>query len=232
MSLATAVRDKLSAPPSARRLGHEPGGTRPFAPIVEAVAGAQPPIVCELCGRSLLVGERPFRFSPDGRAYVNVCPLCKEQALELGWVSEGGPSLPVPHTERRRGLLSRFLHRPEPVEPVAQPVLRRLTPDERAMVEAADLFNASPHRRTVEGLARSLGSPRVSVVPLSGVSSEVVISVCWEISWYQYRVSFDTAQPVRLAQRGHDASELESTFTGWNAHLNEVGLIAPDLPEV
>jgi hypothetical protein len=197
------------------------------------VAGAQPPIVCALCGRSLLVGEQPFRFSPDGRAYVDVCPLCKDQALELGWMSEGGPTLPVRQAEHRRGLFSRFRHRSQPAtDPtVAPPDLRRLTSEERAIVQAADMFNASPHRRTIEGLTRSLGWPQVSIAPLSGVNSEVVITVCWEISWYQYRVSVDSSQPVRLAQRGHDPDDLEAAFRSWNAQLNDAGLIVPELAE-
>ena len=41
---------------------------------------------------------------------------------------------------------------------------------ELAIVEAADLFNATPYRRTVGGIAKSLGEPRVSIVPLSGVN--------------------------------------------------------------
>ena len=72
------------------------------------------------------------------------------------------------------------------------------------MVEAADLFNASAYRRTVGGIAKSLGEPRVSIVQLSGAKSELVVTVAWDISWYQYRVSLDSAQPVRLAERGHD----------------------------
>jgi hypothetical protein len=93
------------------------------------------------------------------------------------------------------------------------------------------MFNASPHRRTIEGLTRSLGWPQVSIAPLSGVNPEVVITVCWEISWYQYRVSVDSSQPVRLAQRGHDPEDLEAAFRTWNAQLNDVGLIVPELAE-
>jgi hypothetical protein len=196
------------------------------------VAGAQPPIVCALCGRTLLVGEQPFRFTPDGRAYVNVCALCKDQALEQGWLSEGAPSLPVRQAEHRRGIFSRFRQRSQPAEPtVAPPALRRLTNEERAIVDAADMFNASPHRRTIEGLTRSLGWPQVSIAPLSGVNPEVVITVCWEISWYQYRVSVDSSQPVRLAQRGHDPEDLEAAYRSWNAQLNDDGLIVPELAE-
>ncbi len=197
------------------------------------MAGARPPVECVICGRSLLVGERPFRFSPDGRGLVTVCPLCKEQAIDLGWVSEGGPTVPVRHAERRRGLLARLLSRTETTDaPVAAPAaLRRLSTGEHAIVEAAELFNASMHRRTVEGLTRSLGWPEISIVPLTGVNPEVVITVCWEISWYQYRVSFDSAQPIRLTQRGEDVTEIDPAFRAWNAQLNDAGLIVPELPE-
>jgi hypothetical protein len=54
----------------------------------------------------------------------------------------------------------------------------------------------------------------------------------WEISWYQYRVTPDAPQPVRLAERGHDLEELEESFTGWNAHLADDGRLMPDLARV
>ena len=100
------------------------------------------------------------------------------------------------------------------------------------MVEAADLFNASQYRRTVGGIAKSLGLPTVSVVVLSGVNAEVVITVAWDISWYQYRITPDSGQPVRLAERGHDPRELEAMFTSWNAKLTQDGRIAPDISPV
>ena len=66
-------------------------------------------------------------------------------------------------------------------------------------------------------------------MPLSGVNNELVITVVWDISWYQYRVTPDSAQPVRLAERGHDPAELESSFTSWNARLEEDGRIVPQI---
>ena len=77
------------------------------------------------------------------------------------------------------------------------------------MVEAADVFNASQYRRTIGGIGKSLGSPRISIVALSGVNAEVVVTVAWDISWYQYRISPDSDNPVRLEGRGHDPAELE-----------------------
>jgi hypothetical protein len=192
---------------------------------------------CAICERTLLMGERATRFSPDGRGeYVDVCPLCVDVAFEHGWFKEGSPTSPTVESGRPRrrgfaGLRSRDRARSdEPV--VAEPMLRRLSDDELAVVEAADVFNGSQYRRTVGGIAKSLGEPRVSIVPLSGVNQELVITVAWDISWYQYRVSFDSAQPVRLEQRGHDPEELESSATEWNAHLDETGRVVPAISRI
>src|SRR4051794_5850929 len=192
---------------------------------------------CAICERTLLLGERATRFSPDGRGqYVDVCPLCVDLALEHGWFKEGSPTTPtVAGVRRRRRGLSALLQRPargadEPV--VSEPILRRLSESELAIVESPALFNASQYRRTVAGIAKSLGDPQVSIVALSGVNPELVVTVAWDISWYQYRVSFDSAQPVRLEQRGHDLAELDATFTGWNARLDETGRVVPEIARI
>ena len=191
---------------------------------------------CAICERSLLTGEHPVRFSPDGREYVDVCPLCQEIALEQGWMREGSPTTPgiSSAVRRRRGLLSTLLggQRAEEAPVADEPILRRLSEPELAVVEAADLFNGSAHRRTAAGVAKSLGPPKASIVPLSGVCGEMIVTIAWEISWYQYRVTPDAPQPVRLADRGHDLEELEESFTGWNAHLADDGRLMPDLARV
>ncbi len=191
---------------------------------------------CAVCERSLLMGEHAIRFSPNGGEYVDVCPLCAEVALEHGWLREGSPTMPtVPLGARRPKSRWSDLFGAKRAEeaPVAdEPILRRLSEPELAVVEAADLFNASLHRRTVAGVARSLGPPKASIVPLSGVSGEMVVTVAWEISWYQYRVSPDATQPLRLAERGHDLDELEQTFQIWNAQLVDDGRLMPDIARV
>ena len=194
--------------------------------------------VCAICERTLLTGERATRFSPDGDGrYVDVCPLCAEIAMEHGWIREGSPSTPTirgPRRRRRLGLASLFeprkVQEPEPI--AAEPRLRRLSEPEAAMVEAADLFNASPFRRTVAGIARSLGSPEASIMRLSGVNREAVITVAWEIAWYQYRVTFDSIQPVRLAERGDELSDLDVSFRRWNAQLDDEGRIVPEVARI
>jgi hypothetical protein len=192
---------------------------------------------CAICERTLLLGERSVRFAPNGENFVDVCPLCQETATDHGWLKEGSPTSPTVPTQsrrRRRGFASLFDTRRTPVpETVApEPILRRLSQPELQMVEAADIFNASDYRRTVGGIAKSLGEPHASIVLLSGVTGEIVVTVAWDISWYQYRVSPESAQQVRLAERGHELSELEPTYQRWNAHVEEGGRLVPAIARV
>ena len=187
---------------------------------------------CAICERSLLMGERTTRYAPDGDEFVEVCPLCQETAMEHGWVKEGSPTSPtVPYERRRRGLsLGAIFQRPVLPEPIApEPILRRLSESELQTVEAADLFNASAYRRTIGGIAKSLGDPKASIVPLSGVNAELVITIAWDISWYQYRISPDSAQPVKLAERGHEVTQLDGAYKSWNARIEQDGRIVPQI---
>ncbi len=194
---------------------------------------------CAICERTLLMGERAIRFAPEeGAELVDVCPLCQETALEHGWIKEGTPTTPTVSTERRRrrrglsGLLG--LSRGSAGESLAQqePILRRLSDAEVALLEAADLFNASTYRRTVGGIAKSLGEAKASIVPLSGSAGELAVTVAWDLSWYQYRVSPESAQPVRLERRGHELDELDAAFKGWNAHVGDEGRLVPDIARI
>lgn len=195
--------------------------------------------VCAVCERTLLMGEQTFRFSPDGSGFVDVCPLCQEIALEHGWVREGlavSPALQQPARRRKQKSLWQTLlgarDEPDTAPVVSEPILRRLSDGEIALVEAAELFNSSQFRRTIAGVAKSLGPPQASIVPLSGVSGELVVTFAWDISWYQYRVSPEASQPVRIAERGQDMDDLEPAFVQWNAMLTEDGRVVPDIVHV
>lgn len=189
---------------------------------------------CGICERTLLMGERSTRFSPDGRdRYLDVCPLCRDVALEHGWIKEGSPVSPLFPVDRRRGRLSLGAllgtRRIGDAPVASEPLMRRLAVSELAIVDAADHFNASQFRRTIAGIAKSLGIPRVSITALSGINKELVITVAWDISWYQYRVTLESNQPVRLEGRGEDLEEVDASFTAWNAQMDDDGRIVPDV---
>ena len=192
---------------------------------------------CAICERTLLLGERAIGYAPEeGADLVDVCPLCQETALEHGWIKEGTPTTPtIPgaRRRRRRGLVDLLgLTRAEPAEDTIappEPILRRLSEREVALLDAANLFNASTYRRTVSGIAKSLGEPQASIVPLSGAAGELAVTVAWDLSWYQYRVSPESPLPVRLERRGHELVELEGTFKEWNAHVEDEGRLVPEI---
>ena len=184
------------------------------------------------------MGEHTLRYSPDGHEFVDVCPLCSEVALDNGWVREGHAVSPAlqqhPRRKRQKTLWQALLGaREEEAEPVvSEPILRRLSDDELTLVEAADLFNQSDFRRTVSGVAKSLGDPKVSIVPLTGVNAETVLTFAWDITWYQYRVTPESPSPVRLAERGHELMELDTGYQGWNARIEQDGRLVPEISPV
>ena len=183
------------------------------------------------------MGERAVSFAPsEGAELVDVCPLCQELAVEAGWIKEGAPTTPTLEGGRRRRRkrnLVEFLGLTRASEEAAlaqqEPILRKLSDGEVALLEAADIFNGSAYRRTVGGIAKSLGEPHVSIVPLSGTSGELAVTVAWELSWYQYRVSPESAQPVRLERRGHELEELEEGYKDWNAQVEDEGRLVPEI---
>ena len=193
------------------------------------IRGNDAETTCSVCGRTLLLGERLLAYvapDPDGDPVdLRVCQLCTEQADQRGWLREGAepPPAPPPRPRERgiRGLLSRRRTDAEP-----QPFeLAMLPADPQETVEAGlELFNESAHKRTVSGIARTLGDPRVSVVRRS--HRELVVTVAWDLSWYQYRVDMLGPQPVTLQRRGEEIDELEGRFRDWNALAEPDGSVA------
>ena len=208
---------------------------------------------CAVCDRTLLQGEQARKLRPAPHEEpLDVCALCERGALEHGWVREGAPLLPAaaaaaPRRKQRQKLPSlaqiflgagggvgggRRRAEPDFQQLAGEPILRRLSDTELAIVEAAEAFNSSDFRRTAQGLLRSLGPADVSIVPLSGIHGEVVITICWELSWYQYRVDPNGPQAVRLAERGYEAEEIDPGLREWNAHLAEDGRVVPEIARI
>jgi hypothetical protein len=224
-------------------------------------------LVCDVCGRTMLKGERPEHYLAPSRERKLVCSLCATRAQKEGWIREAAnPDTPVqpPRPSDRRRIWRRRRARPdEPVAPAAENGVglppepqpgdgpagdgeqRRGLLGERAtrpraprqvravptnaqlkIERAVELFNDSEHRRTVAGIARALGAPHVSACT-SGVSAaRVLLTVAWELSWYQFAIDLsDAREPVRLHGRGHELDELPSKVRRWNAHAAEDGRI-------
>jgi hypothetical protein len=103
------------------------------------------------------------------------------------------------------------------------------TSDEHKIASAVEVFNGSEHRRTVAGVARSLGPPTVSVRPVAARPSVVNVVVGWELCWYRYEIDLSDDVPgVRVADQGLELDELEPEERRPNAFSDENGTLALD----
>jgi hypothetical protein len=91
---------------------------------------------------------------------------------------------------------------------------------------ALELFNASEHPRTVAGIARTLGVPHASASTSKSSAAEVLLTVAWELSWYQFGVDLsDGREPVRARGQGQELSELPPDAQEWNCTVEANGRI-------
>jgi hypothetical protein len=182
---------------------------------------------CGVCGRTLLLGEQVEEFT-NGVRRVSVCTLCLPEATARGWLRAGAPApLPIeedaPEAGERRGWLRRRRGPLEAELPEPEPESSLPVPTARAIERGVDAFNASAYRRTVASIAKSLGVPRASVVVLSGNRPDAIVTVVWEISWYQYRVEAEQGGHVRLEARGDDPGDIDQRWRDWNAQVADDG---------
>jgi hypothetical protein len=81
-------------------------------------------IVCDVCGRTMLKGERTEPYLAPGGQRMLVCELCTNRAYAEGWIRESAhdelPAASRRH-EPRRSIIDRFRRRPDwqPLEPAA-----------------------------------------------------------------------------------------------------------------
>ena len=94
------------------------------------------------------------------------------------------------------------------------------------IASAIEVFNNSEHRRTVAGVARSLGAPVISIHPNEEHSSRVDIVAAWELCWYRYEVDLSDDVPLmREAGRGYELDELSPHERESNAAYDEQGAL-------
>lgn len=118
-------------------------------------------VSCDVCGRTILKGERAEWYLAPGGHRRQVCDLCAVRAQHHGWIRESGAGdLParVPRNEPRRGVLGRLRKR----APAA-----RSADDEARLAEQEAMFGAGNGTEPDEHPAEEAPPPRPRSRPQS-----------------------------------------------------------------
>lgn len=115
---------------------------------------------------------------------------------------------------------------PAPAEPPSAP--GHYEPFSLAEIQLAQrYFNESPFTERVRDIRHSLGRPKVNVSRVQGVEPRVLVTVTWDIVWYQYLVNLRKDAPanerVVLFREGMDLEELAPQFKDKNASVDDDG---------
>lgn len=145
------------------------------------------------------------------------------------------PAQPADGYEEGEG---QYAYEPAPAPaPVAAPRLREPareprhvraipTSAEQKFAAAIEVFNGSEHRRTVAGVARSLGAPTVAILPAEDRPGLVALTVSWELCWYRYEIDLSEDPPgVRVSAQGYELDELPELERRPNAVADENGAL-------
>jgi hypothetical protein len=78
----------------------------------------------------------------------------------------------------------------------------------------------------VAGLTRTLGEPRVSIGAAAGSSSEVRVTVAWDLSWYQWGVDVNGgSRAVSQLAKGGELTQLDGAARVWNGGIAKGGVL-------
>jgi hypothetical protein len=92
---------------------------------------------------------------------------------------------------------------------------------------AQKYFNDSQFTNRIREVRKSLGKPKANVTKVVGAEPRALVTVAWDIIWYQYLVDLrrdvPTDQRVTLHREGMDLDELTPVFKEKNASVDDEG---------
>jgi hypothetical protein len=88
-------------------------------------------------------------------------------------------------------------------------------------------FNDSSFTERLRDVQHSLGRPRANLTRLTGSETRVLVTITWDIVWYQYLVDLSpdpiSGEHVSLFREGMDLGDLNDCFKDKNATIDDEG---------
>jgi hypothetical protein len=210
-------------------------------------------LVCELCAphaqregwiRESAAPNAPAQpqRQPEGRGLFRRFARRREHTREAAQAfAEPAPVEPDPEQPRRADSHESNGQELPPEEPVFTRLRKRAagprkprhvravpTNAQLKIDRALDLYNRSEHPRTIAGIARSLGAPHASALTSGSSAAEVVLTLAWELSWYQFTIDLsDPREPVQVRAQGQELAELDDEARSWNLEVDPEGRLSP-----
>ena len=189
---------------------------------------------------------RPTRCStPTGTSTLPAssrpsCRLRPRRPRHRRWLSPA-TSLPArmsPAITRRLGAIRLRPSASPHLSVSPSPAIRTATPSAPIPADIFSLeevqwaqryFNESPFTSRMRDVRRSLGKPRVNFSKVAGMDPRVLVTICWDIVWYQYLVELRreglSGDRVSLYREGMELDELNECFKDKNASINDDGRV-------
>jgi hypothetical protein len=175
--------------------------------------------------RRPLFGRRRNRDLRESENAATSAPRTLDDELSMGeWAHQ--PPAPEPVRVAPAAAPARSIQREQREYREPRHVHAIPTSGDHKVAAAVDVFNSSQHRRTVSGVARSLGAPSVNLTPDGSHQSIVWIVVSWELCWYRYEVDLsEVGGSIRLDGQGYELAELAEHERAANASSDESGTL-------
>jgi hypothetical protein len=88
-------------------------------------------------------------------------------------------------------------------------------------------FNESTFTTRIRDVRRSLGKPKANLTRLVGIDPRALLTITWDIIWYQYLIDLrrdvHVDERVALHREGMDLDELPAIFKEKNASVDDEG---------